>query len=60
MIDNLDKPICTDNIFWSLSHKENIIYIAISDKNIGVDIEILKQRDISVLDLFSDREYSLF
>lgn len=57
--DNNWKPIFESNFFWSLSHKNNLIFIWINDKNIWIDIEIYKERDLSILNIFSDEEYIL-
>lgn len=43
------KPYSTDNIFFSLSHSLHKIAIAISNKPIGVDIEVLLPHTISSL-----------
>ena len=47
------------NKYSSISHKEDLVFIWVSDYNIWVDIEIFKKRDMSLLDTFSDREYEL-
>lgn len=52
-------PLFNNGIFWSISHKENLVYIWIDNKNIWVDIEIYKKRDKSVLNQFCDYEYDI-
>ena len=44
--------------FSSISHKKDLVFIWTSDNKIGVDIEILKERDINLLDSF-DEEYNM-
>lgn len=50
-------PSMYDENFWSLSHKEGIVFFWTWNNNIGVDLEIVKKRDISVLETFSEEEY---
>ncbi len=57
--DNTWKPIYSDNIYWSLSHKKDIIFIGIWKKILWVDIEIYKKRDKGLLDKFLKSEYEL-
>lgn len=54
-------PIFENDIFWSISHKENLIFIWVNYwnniKKLGLDIEIYKERDLSLLNTFLDEEY---
>ena len=45
--------------YSSISHKKDLVFIWTSDKNIWVDIEILKQRDKNLLDKFLSEEYEI-
>jgi len=42
-----------------ISHKNNLVFIGVSDIKVGVDIEKYKNRDESVLGIFSNMEYDL-
>ncbi|MCP4523239.1 MAG: hypothetical protein GY828_03395, partial [Candidatus Gracilibacteria bacterium] len=53
-------PIFSENIFWTIAHKDNVVCIGVSDEPIGVDIEKYKIRDISLLEKFGDDIYELF
>lgn len=53
------KPLFDNEIFWSISHKDDLVFVWIDNELIWVDIEIYKERDLSLLDQFSDREYLL-
>ena len=44
--------------FSSISHKDGLVFIWVSNKNIWIDIEIFKERDISLLEVFSYEEYN--
>ena len=50
-------PYMHDENCWSLSHKKWLVFFWVSDKKLWVDIEIYKQRDLSLLDTFSQEEY---
>ena len=52
-------PVYTDENYWSLSHKKDLLFVWVSDTCIWVDVEINKSRDQSVLDIFSEKEYEL-
>ncbi len=52
-------PLFEKNFFWSLSHKENLIFIGWDKKEIWIDIEILKPRNEEIFLLHSDKEYKL-
>ena len=58
-IDENWIPIFNNNFFWSISHKENLIFVWISKTKIGIDLEIIKKRDKSLLNIFSLQEYKL-
>jgi hypothetical protein len=45
--------------YSSISHKKNLVFIWVNDRNIWIDIEIFKQRDISLLQKFSQEEYNI-
>ncbi len=46
-----------DPCYSSISHKKDLIFIWVSENKIWVDIEIVKQRDISILEKFTSDEY---
>lgn len=51
------SPIFFDNIYFSISHKKNLVFIWISKKEIWIDIETYKERDLNLLDFFSESNY---
>jgi len=52
-------PVFEKDIFWSISHKKWVVFVAISKEKIWIDIEIIKKRDISLLNTFKNSEYKL-
>lgn len=44
---------------WSISHKNDIIFVWVNELPLGLDIEYVKCRDISLLDIFSQSEYNI-
>ncbi len=56
-IDKTWKPIFDNWLFWTISHKDDLVFVWVSDKKIWIDIEVYKERDISVLNQFDDEEY---
>lgn len=59
-LDSMWKPVYFyENLYWSISHKENLIFVWVSDDKIWIDVEIYKERDQSILDYFLDWEYEL-
>ncbi len=53
------SPWYNKNSFFSISHKENLVFIGIHNKKIWIDIEIIKKRDNSLLNTVSKNEFSL-
>lgn len=53
-------PLSNNGIFWSISHKGDLVFIWIDINKIWIDVEIYKERDKSLLDQFSDEEYNIF
>ena len=51
------RPLWEENIFWSLSHKEDWIAVAVSDHPVGIDVEVLVPRNPSLFSLFSESEW---
>ena len=43
----------------SVTHKDQLIGIALSNKPIGIDLEVLKERDVSLFDWFIEEEWKL-
>jgi len=60
--DETGKPVFQKNEFWSFSHKPGFVYIGYSEngERVGVDLEILTPRDISVMDIHTSEEYKYF
>ena len=58
-IDKTWKPIFENNIYWSISHKKDLILIWVGKEKIWLDVEIFKEKDSSLLDFFKDKEYNL-
>lgn len=52
-------PYFYDENFWSLSHKEGLVFCATDVNSIWIDIEILKERDESLFATFSDMDYKM-
>lgn len=52
-------PVFSDDIRWSISHTEDMIFIWVALESIWVDTEIYKKRDICLLNYFSKIEYEL-
>jgi len=52
-------PKIYQNIFFSLSHKESFVAVAIGKQKIGIDLEILKQRDEILWKRFSENEWEI-
>ena len=46
--DEFGKPFLKDGVFISISHSHDFALIALSDSNIGVDVEILREKILSV------------
>lgn len=58
LIEDLKNIYWYNNKYISISHKKDLVFVWISDKNFWLDIEIIKNRDNSVYDLFTDAEYN--
>lgn len=52
-------PLFEKDIFWSLSHKQNLVFIGWDSTEIWVDIEILKSRWEEIFTLHSENEYTM-
>jgi len=52
-------PLFDNGIFWSISHKDDLVFVCVNNEMIWVDIELYKVRDLSVLNKFSDNEYNI-
>lgn len=51
------KPFLKDNkLFFNISHDNNLMVIAISDKNIGIDIEYLTYNRFVLKKCFNEKE----
>ena len=47
------------DFFWSMAHKNNFVSAGISDKPIGVDLEIIKKKDEILFDTLSEEEWEI-
>lgn len=56
-VDQNWVPMFENSIYWSLSHKNWIIFVWVWDKLLWVDIEVFKERDDSLLNIFSQGNY---
>lgn len=59
LADNDGVPKYQDANRWSLSHKRGLIFLWVHSDSIWVDIEKIKKRDASLLDIFSENEYAM-
>ena len=54
------KPYLKDsNIYFNISHTRNLVICAISDKEIGVDIEYLRYNELVSKRILNKKEYSI-
>lgn len=53
------KPIFFDDIRWSISHKENRLFVWVAKCAIWVDIELIRHRSLELLDIFWLKEYNV-
>ena len=74
-VDENWVPVFEKDIFWSISHKKGVVFVAVKgwqkinqkifrryikiEEWVGVDLEIIKERDIILLDTFKNSEYKL-
>lgn len=56
-VDAFWKPIFENWIFWSISHKNNIVFVWIWKEKFWLDLEIFKEREPHLLENFEIREY---
>lgn len=59
---NVDKkwiPIFDNKYKFSISHKKGVVFIWVSKENLWLDLEIFKERDLSLLVNFYDKEYNI-
>ncbi len=55
--DENGTPLFEGGIFWSISHKEDNIAIAVSGEPVGIDLEIITARDESLFSFFKPYEW---
>ena len=58
-IDEEWIPVFKNNIFWSISHKKGIVFVWVSDEKFWLDLEVIKNRDKNIFNIFSDEEYNI-
>ncbi|MBI2473959.1 4'-phosphopantetheinyl transferase superfamily protein [Candidatus Uhrbacteria bacterium] len=58
LIGSLDSYYDEKNhFFWSLSHKEGTLAVAVNDRPVGIDMEKIFPRDSSLFHLFTQSEW---
>ena len=50
------KPVINNELFYSITHSKNYIAVAISNKNIGIDIEEINDFNIENIDVFTNKK----
>jgi len=58
-IDKNGVPVFENDIFWSISHKKDLVFVWVAKEKFWLDLEIIKTRDENLLDIFEDKEYKL-
>lgn len=58
-VDIFWVPVFENNNYWSISHKKDLVFIAINKEPIWVDIEVFKNRSKEVLDIHKKPDYDL-
>ena len=56
--DELGKPHLKDDKYISISHSHHFSAIIISNKSVGIDIELQREKISRIADKFVDQEYS--
>ena len=56
--DELGKPHLKDDKYISISHSHHFSAIIVSDKSVGIDIELQREKISRIADKFVDEEYS--
>lgn len=51
--DETGKPHLTNNQFISISHSHEFATIIVSDQQVGIDIEMLREKIVTIVDKFS-------
>lgn len=60
-IDTSGKPIFESDIFWSIAHSGNSVFVCVTKGiPIGVDVEEILPRDPSLLETFTEQEWDKF
>lgn len=57
--DVMGRPLPEDGISWSISHDELCVAVALAHSAIGIDIEIPRERDVTLLSMFPRGEWQL-
>ena len=52
-------PDFSNNIYWSISHKNNISFVWINNMPMWIDIEVYKERSKELLEIFDSENYRL-
>lgn len=58
-IDSSGTPAFDDTLYWSISHKNLLLMLGVSEKPLGVDIELLEPRGEALFTKHSKNEYAL-
>ena len=56
--DELGKPHLKDDKYISISHSHHFSAIIVSNKSVGIDIELQREKIIRIAEKFVDQEYS--
>lgn len=56
--DELGKPHLKDDKYISITHSHNFSAIIVSNKTVGIDIELQREKIIRIADKFVDTEFS--
>jgi len=55
--DEFGKPHLTDDKYISITHSHNFSAIIVSNKTVGIDIELQREKIIRIADKFVDEEF---
>lgn len=58
-VDERWIPLFQTRSFWSLSHKKSLVFVWVSEFEIGVDIEYLVEKSSELFDIFPLMYYSI-
>lgn len=47
----------SEDVFWSISYKGDFIATIVSDKKVGIDLELLENKNVNLFNFFSEKEW---